>query len=85
MKQKQSGTALLRAFLGVVLGMLGPATLLWAQPPQVVAVRAGRLFDPISGTLIRNQIVLIQGERIVELGPADRIKVPAGAEEIDLS
>ena len=85
MKQKQRGTALLRAFLGVVLGMLGPATLLWAQPPQVVAVRAGRLFDPMSGTLIRNQIVLIQGERIVELGPADRIKVPAGAEEIDLS
>jgi len=85
MKQKQSGTALLRAFLGVVLGMLAPATLLWAQPPQVVAVRAGRLFDPISGTLIRNQIVLIQGERIVELGPADRIKVPAGAEDIDLS
>ncbi|MGD1096944.1 MAG: hypothetical protein ABSB35_33750, partial [Bryobacteraceae bacterium] len=31
-----------------------------AQPeqPQTVAVRAGRLFDPKSGTLLANQIVL---------------------------
>jgi imidazolonepropionase-like amidohydrolase len=85
MKQNQSWAPVRRAFLGVVLGMLGTATLLWAQAQQVVAVRADRLFDPISGVLLRNQIVLIRGERIAEVGPSGRISVPAGAAVIDLS
>src|SRR6187401_1678635 len=48
----------------------------WVPPPpptftadRVVAVRAGRLFDPRSGTFLTNQIVLIRGERIAEVGP----------------
>ena len=56
-----------------------------AQPQQLVAVRAGRLFDPKSGTNLVNQVVLISGERITEVGPADRVKIPSGAKVIDLS
>ena len=54
-----------------------------APPKQIVAVRAGRLFDAKSGTLANNQVVLIQGDRIVDIGPA--VQVPREARVIDLS
>ncbi len=57
------------------------------QPPpaQGVAVRAGRLFDPKSGKNLVNQVILIQGDRITDVGPADRVTIPQGARIIDLS
>jgi len=58
-----------------------PAKFL-APAAQVVAVRAGRLFDSRSGTLAANQIILIRGDRIVEVGPS--VAVPADARVIDL-
>jgi imidazolonepropionase-like amidohydrolase len=60
------------------------APLLNAQTSQVVAIRAGRLFDSKSGKIIENQIVLVQGEKISAVGPANQMQVPAGAQIIDL-
>ena len=54
-------------------------------PPEGVAIRAGRLFDPRTGTNLANQVIVIRGERIVDVGPADRVQIPAGARVIDLS
>src|SRR5712671_689916 len=54
-------------------------------PPEGVAIRAGRLFDPKTGTNLTNQVILIKGDRITDVGPADRVKIPAGATVIDLS
>ena len=54
-------------------------------PPEGVAIRAGRLFDPKTGTNLTNQVIVIQGDRITDVGPADRVKIPAGANVIDLS
>ncbi len=69
------------------------ATVLWLQAQdaapflapatQVVAVRAGRLFDPRTGTLLANQVVLIRGDRIAEVGAA--VQIPQGATILDLS
>ena len=56
-----------------------------APPPQGVAVRAGRMFDPKSGTNLTNQVILIKGERIMDVGPADKVQIPAGVPVIDLS
>ena len=56
-----------------------------AQAQQVTAVRAGKMFDPKSGTNLTNQVVLITGDKISDVGPADRVKIPAGAKVIDLS
>jgi imidazolonepropionase-like amidohydrolase len=56
-----------------------------APPPQGVAVRAGRLFDPKSGTNLMNQVILIKGDRITDVGPADHVQIPQGAQVIDLS
>lgn len=54
-------------------------------PPEGVAIRAGRLFDPRTGTNLTNQVIVIQGDRIADVGPADRVKIPAGARVLDLS
>ncbi|HVA95890.1 MAG TPA: amidohydrolase family protein [Candidatus Dormibacteraeota bacterium] len=72
---------------GLVL-VLGLGIGLNAQPPQVTtveAIRAGRLFDTQTGKLLTNQVVLIKGDRIEEVGPMGQVKVPADARVIDLS
>src|SRR5262245_28441870 len=57
------------------------------NPPtaQITAVRAGRMFDPKFGANLSNQVVLIRGDRITDVGPATRLQIPAGAKVIDLS
>src|SRR2546423_1255830 len=70
--------------LGMLLGILAATTLVWSQA-QVVAIRAGHLFDSNSGKEADRQVVLVQGERILEVGPEDQIKIPPGAQVIDLS
>ena len=54
-------------------------------PPQGVAIRAGRLFDSLTGKMLANQVILIKGDRITDVGPADHIQIPQGAQVIDLS
>jgi imidazolonepropionase-like amidohydrolase len=54
-----------------------------AQPAAVTAIRAGRLFDPEAGRLLTNQIIVVDGARIREVGPA--VAIPPGAQVIDLS
>ena len=54
------------------------------EPPQGWAVRAGRLFDPKSGTNLTNQVILIKGGRITDVGATDRVQIPQGAGVIDL-
>src|SRR6266481_5364812 len=68
--------------------LLSACSLVTAQTPSPdhwIAIRAGRLFDTKSAKLVNNQIVLIHGDRITDVGAADRVKVPAGAEVVDLS
>jgi len=64
--------------------ILACAVVLPAQTQKVVAVHAGKLFDPKSGTNLSNQMIIINGDKITEVGPADRVKAPAGATVIDL-
>src|SRR5580698_1209784 len=62
------------------------ASLAYSPPPaQGIAVRAGRLFESKSGTMLKNQVILIKGDRITAVGPSDRITIPSGALIIDLS
>src|SRR5438132_3681817 len=50
----------------------------------VIAVRAGRLFDSKTGQMLTKQVVILTGERITEVGPDGQVKIPAGAQVIDL-
>jgi imidazolonepropionase-like amidohydrolase len=54
-----------------------------AGPPSIVAVRTGLLVDPETGVATANQVVLVEGERIREIGP--KVTIPSGAQVIDLS
>ncbi len=52
-------------------------------PQKVTAVKVGRLIDPETGTIVNNQVILVEGEKIKEVGP--NVAIPAGATVIDLS
>lgn len=54
------------------------------QSVQHVAVHAGNVLDVKSGKLLPNQVIVVEGERIVSVGPAAASKVPADAKRIDL-
>ncbi len=50
---------------------------------QTIVLRAGNLVDPATGTVSKNQTILIKGKDIAEIG--SKIEVPSGAQVIDLS
>jgi imidazolonepropionase-like amidohydrolase len=52
---------------------------------KVVAIRAGKLVDVVTGTVLKDQTIIITGERITAVGPSGSTTVPSGAEVIDLS
>jgi imidazolonepropionase-like amidohydrolase len=58
-------------------------TLVQSAVAQVTVVRAGRLIDPDSGTVLSNQIILIKDGRIQAVGGS--LALPANATVIDLS
>ena len=52
-------------------------------PLPITAIRAGRLVDPDAGAIRTNQIILVEGTRIRDVGP--NVAIPPGATVIDLS
>jgi imidazolonepropionase-like amidohydrolase len=77
---------LLRKTLTLVSVFLG--ALAWGQAPakQLTLVKAGRLFEARSGRMLSNQAILIEGDRIKEVGDESTISThAAGARTIDLS
>ena len=54
-----------------------------AAQDQFVAIRAGHLFDARSGSMLENQVVLIKGDRISDVGAG--LPIPAGVRILDLS
>ena len=56
-----------------------------APPPEAVAVRAGRLFNSKTGQMLTKQVVLLNGDKITDVGPDGQVRIPAGVRVIDLS
>ena len=52
----------------------------WAQ---TVAIRAGNVIDPATGTVSRNQIILIKDQKIQAVGP--NVAIPKDSQVLDLS
>ena len=46
--------------------------------PTTVAIRAGRLFDSVTGQMLTKQVIIVQGEKIADVGPEGTVKIPAG-------
>ncbi len=53
---------------------------LWAQ---TVAIRAGNLIDPATGSVAKNQIIVVKDQKIADVGSS--VAIPADAQIIDLS
>jgi imidazolonepropionase-like amidohydrolase len=53
-----------------------------APANQVVAIKAGRLYQPKEGRFVANQVILIRGDMITDVGP--NLTIPQGAKVIDL-
>jgi len=75
---------------GLLIGTFAFASLVIAQEKkflaptnQVIAIRAGRLFDSKSGNIVNNQTIVIRGDRIADVGPS--VQIPSGARVIDLT
>ena len=66
--------------LVIAAGLLAPAH---AQQPTTIALVGGMLINGQNVAPMHNAVVVIQGDRIVQVGPAARVKVPQGATIID--
>jgi imidazolonepropionase-like amidohydrolase len=53
------------------------------SPSKITAIRAGHLIDGRGGPAVASAVILIEGERIVAVGPG--IPIPASARIIDMS
>ena len=71
--------------LAAAIGAAAPSFAADAAPVKVVAIRAGKLVDVAAGTVLKDQTIIISGERITAVGPSASTAVPSGAEVIDLS
>ena len=69
----------------LLLVALASAAQLWAQPvAPVTLVKAGHLLDPRTGNTLVSAAVLIEGDRIKQVGSSSQVHAPAGARIIDL-
>lgn len=68
-----------------VLGALDVAVPSLAAEAKVVVIRAGKLVGVVAGTVLKDQTIVITGERITSVGPSASARIPAGAQVIDLS
>ena len=73
-----------RQVLGRAIAVLFSCTLTaYAAPPSLV-IRDAAVFDSIHGAMLPNRTVLIEGDHIRSLVPAEeRVSIPSGAQIID--
>ena len=76
-------TPIVLSALIVILLLTAPPTLAQAPASSVVAIKAGRLIDPETGTAATGQVIIIEGEKIKAVGA--NLAIPPGAKVIDLA
>ncbi|HEY8227789.1 MAG TPA: amidohydrolase family protein [Pyrinomonadaceae bacterium] len=77
---KLSGTFLV---ILTLLLTVSPTSKGQSPSPSIIAIKAGRLIDPETGSASSNQVIIVEGEKIKEVGA--NLSIPAGATVIDLS
>ncbi len=53
--------------------------------PKITYILAGRLFDATGDNVRETQVIVVEGERIKNVGSATSVKIPAGSNVIDLT
>jgi imidazolonepropionase-like amidohydrolase len=69
-----------RLTCGILFMLMGTVSL----GQDITVIRAGALFDSRSGDVARDQLIFIEGERIIAVTDGDE-QIPEGADVIDLS
>jgi len=71
----------------LALVLIGGASFAQSPRKQTVLIKAGRLIDVRAGRVLTDQSILIEGDRIKEVGPSTTVAghVPSDASIIDLS
>src|SRR3954451_24973173 len=69
-------------FLVIIATILTLTNIANAQG-KLKAIKAGKVIDVVSGTVLTNQVILIDSNKIVDIGSS--VSIPANAEVIDLS
>ena len=77
MRFRTLALALLLLLPGLLPAQPGPGTA-----PEVIALKAARLFDGRSDTAVANGVVIVEGDKIKAAGSG--LAIPAGARVIDL-
>ena len=73
-------------FVTLVVWMgLGTAAALGADTPRVKAFVGARIIDGTGKPVIERGTIILQDGRIQQVGPEERVRIPAGAERIDVS
>ena len=71
-------------FVALVVALsVPPVSAQLNSASQIVAIKAGKLLDPETGKTTANQIILVEGNKIKEIGA--NVAIPAEAKIIDLS
>lgn len=84
-KRRLTRTRKLVVFSVVALVAMGSTVQLSAQSAALITlVKASRLLDPRTGSVLAPAAVLIEGDKIKQVGSASQVGVPAGAKIIDL-
>ena len=55
------------------------------RPTGTIALVGGRLITMKGDEIIENGAVVVEGNRILEVGPADSVQIPEGAHRVDIS
>ena len=74
---------ILPVLLSALAAVITPAPRAAEFQPGAIAIRAGRLIDPDTGSVSTDQVILVAGGRISAIGRD--LAIPAGAQVIDLS
>ncbi|MFZ4382629.1 MAG: amidohydrolase family protein, partial [Sandarakinorhabdus sp.] len=61
------------------------STAAMAQESKTIVLTGGMLISGLSVPPLHNATVVIRGDRVVAVGPAAEIRIPAGAKVIDTS
>src|SRR5215472_10524638 len=73
-----------RIILISLLGLLAAGQVAAQSPRAATLVRAGRLIDPRTGDVLSPAAVLIEGNKVKEVGQPSKVQAPSGAKIIDL-
>lgn len=68
--------------LSVAVTLFALASASFAAEPQMIALKGARLFDGKAKSLVTSGVVIVQGDKIIDVG--SNLAVPAGAQVIDL-